>query len=352
MRSLFSISTSLSVVLGLCRTGAVHAQQQVQLFTNSSEFQLSLSTDRTFTVNELFQLESATSKLFHEKVSDYHGNGVDAHAVVTGVHVERVKREPMENSGDNAIIIESVVSMTFSEVGLSGALLRGIGDGENLDISSILSSTVTAEEVLRVLQENGLADDATSIVDLSFSPFQGSINQRGIYFTDTDLVSRRRDSGWPMFFAGVMIALLLCGIAAIALWLYLNENGTWIKRQNSNKSVHYEGDVDVEDATTASGVLGLKGHHPQAEVNKENDRPNRRNRRPKKSASLGSKSHWTGDTDDVGTLTPMSRESGISASPRHTLGITSMRKLNTFLTPQKPKSDRVVLYDLERLSYT
>eukprot|EP00804_Cyclotella_cryptica_P020721 CCRYP_003524-RA/>CCRYP_003524-RA protein AED:0.03 eAED:-0.03 QI:0/-1/0/1/-1/1/1/0/352 len=352
MKSLFSISTSFSIILCLCHTGPVQAQQQVQLFTTSSKFQLSLSTDRTFSVNDLFQFESATSKLFHENVSDYHGNGVDAHAVVTGVHVERVKREPMENSGDYAMIIDSVVSMTFSEVGLSGALVRGMDDGETLDISSVLSSAVTADEVMSVLQEHGLADDATSIVDLSFSPYQGSINQLGVYFTDTDLVSKRRNSGWPMFFAGVMIALLLCGIMAIALWLYLNENGTWIKRQNSTKSVHYEGDVDVEEATTASGVLGLKGHHPQAEVDKENDRPNRRNRRPKKSASLGSKSSWTVDTDDVGTLTPMSQQSVVSASSRHPLGITSMRKLNTFLTPQKPKSDRVVLYDIDRFSYT
>ena len=53
-----------------------------------------------------------------------------------------------------------------------------------------------------------------------------------------------------------------------------------MKCQKSNKSVHYEGGVDVKNVTNASGVLGLKGRHPEAE-DKENENLNQR-RRPKK----------------------------------------------------------------------
>jgi hypothetical protein len=43
--------------------------------------------------------------------------------------------------------------------------------------------------------------------------------------------------------------------------------------KNRTRALHYEGNVDVENVTTASGVLGLKGRHPGAE-DKENENPN------------------------------------------------------------------------------
>jgi hypothetical protein len=72
----------------------------------------------------------------------------------------------------------------------------------------------------------------------------------------------------------------LCGITAKGLFTYLNKNGTCMKRQKPNKSMHFVGGVEVENVTTASGVLGLKGRHPEAE-DKENENLNQR-RRPKK----------------------------------------------------------------------
>ena len=72
----------------------------------------------------------------------------------------------------------------------------------------------------------------------------------------------------------------LCGITAKGLFTYLNKNGTCMKRQKLNMSMHFVGGVEVENVTTASGVLGLKGRHPEAE-DKENENLNQR-RRPKK----------------------------------------------------------------------
>jgi hypothetical protein len=327
----------------------IKATQQVRLFTTSSKFTLSLSSPRTWNVHEYFQFESATSKLFHNKLSDYDSDGFDSHAVVTAVHVDKVEHE-----GETIMSVDSVVSVTFSEVGLQGAMVRGIDEGDQGDISAVLSETVTNVDVMNVLLDIGLAD-ATSIAEMTFTPFEGSINERGVYSTDTDLVSKRKNNSWPMFFAGVMITLILCGITAMGLFTYLNENGTWMKRQKSNKSVHYEGDVDVENVTTASGVLGLKGRHPEAE-DKENENPNQRRRLKKSQGAI--QNSLTMDTDEVTfedvELTPcsMTPQSCVSSSSRHPLGITSMRKLNSFMTPQKPKSDKLVMYDINRFDST
>lgn len=298
-------------------------------------------------MHEYFQFESATSKLFHTKLSEYDAPGYDSHAVVTGVHVEKVVH-------DNAKImsVDSVVSVTFSEVGLSGALMRGI-DEEEHELADVLSTTVSNVDMMNVLLDIGLAD-ATSIAEMTFVPFTGSINERGVYSTDTDLISKKKNSSWPMFFAGVMISLILCGITAMGLYTYLNENGMWMRRQKSNKSVVAEGDIDIENATTASGVLGLKGRHPEAEE-KENAHPNHKRRSRKGQGAIINS--LTMDTDDVTDfedveLTPssMTPQSCVSAASRFPLGITSMRKLNTFMTPQRPKSDKVVMYDVNRFS--
>ena len=322
------------------------AQQQVRLHTASSNFVLKLSSPRSWNVHEYFQFESATSKLFHNKLSEYQREGYDSHAVVTGVHVEKVQHQD-----DTIMSVRSVVSVTFSELVLKGALVIGLEDKKD-DLSTLLTETVTNVDMMNVLLDIGLAD-ATSIAEMSFAPFDGSINQRGVYSTDTDLVSKRKNSSWPMFFAGVMITLILCGITAMGLYTYLNEHGTWMKRQKSNKSVHYEGDVDEENATTASGVLGLKGSHPEAE-DKENNHPNSRRRSRKRQGVIPS--CLTMETDentfeDV-QLTPssMTPQSCVSNASRHPLGITSMRKLNSFLTPQKPKNDKVILYDVNRFN--
>jgi hypothetical protein len=320
--------------------------QQVSLFTTSSKFKVSL-TSQTWNAYEHFQFESATSELIHSKLEDCN----DVHAVVTGVHLERVNHD--STAGQDVMILDSVVSVTLSEVGLAGALVRGLDDEATIDIASVLSKMVTKDEVLNVLTDIGLADDTISITELTFTPFTGSVNERGIYSTDTELVSKQKNNGAAMFFAGVFITLIVVGIAALGLWTYLHEHGTWVKRQNSNRSVHYQGDIDIEEATTASGVLGLQGHHPQA-VEKENDNPNRR--RCARTSSDGSKSIWTMKTDEIsGPLTPCTPttpHSVASHASRHPLGITSMRKLSSFMTPQKPRADKVVLYDVERFNKT
>merc|ERR1711862_80751 len=134
------------------------------------------------------------------------------------------------------------------------------------------------------------------------------------------------------------------------------------------RSVHF---ADVEcAATTASGVLGLVGYHPQAELGlvgqhsqaeKENQNNNIRmthRRRKKHSSNSGS----TDESSATNMISPTnsqtkSQVTGMTRATKRPLGITSMSKLNSpnsisFLTPQKEKSDKLVLYDAERMTRT
>mmetsp|Transcript_13170 Transcript_13170/g.27646 ORF Transcript_13170/g.27646 Transcript_13170/m.27646 type:complete len:86 (-) Transcript_13170:63-320(-) len=80
--------------------------------------------------------------------------------------------------------------------------------------------------------------------------------------------------------------------------------------------------------------------------------PNMMGRRKRRGGSTSQKTATTDDMSDLGHLSPMSdisHQTNASAASKHPLGITSMRKLNTFLTPQKPKSDRVPNYNISRL---
>lgn len=312
------------------------------------------------------------SKLFHVELLKWHGEGYDnSHAVVTSVHVERMKEDTVYSSsgsggagdgsvsaGEKALMLDSVVSVTFSDVELYGALNRGIEEEGAPDIAAILSKTITSDDVMKALKAAELATDETQVVDLSFAQFEGTINERGIYSTDTSLISTRKNNGTPMFFAGFLMAWLLASIAAVATWIYFKENEIafmgCLWKERSNRSVRYEGDVDVENATTASGVLGMKGGwHPQAAKDVENTHPNRMTRRPRKSStSMGTKTNATDDESRM-EFSPDSRHSEATAATKpRPLGITSMRKLNSFLTPQKARSERIAKYQMERLTYT
>mmetsp|Transcript_11706 Transcript_11706/g.21646 ORF Transcript_11706/g.21646 Transcript_11706/m.21646 type:complete len:368 (-) Transcript_11706:54-1157(-) len=353
-------------------SSGVESQQHIKLYTTSAKFNanfFNLEPGRTFSTNQHFQFESATSKLFHTELS-IHASGEDenSHVVVTSVHVERMGNDDAATANLNydgdattatTVTLESVVSVTFSDVGLYKAVKRspiagGWEDKTAPDVATILTKTVSSSDLLNVLIAADLiTDDAT--VELSFAEFDGSPDERGVTTTPTEIVSKHINDGWPMFFAGVMITLLFVSIASVVFWLFKKESGHWPFTKNSAddgscNSVHYEGDIDLEVTTTASGVLGLKGHHP----NNENIHPNKAYRRKRRGVSSSSKTHSTTDVSTVWELgSPKTQKSGgMSVSSKHPLGITSMRKLDTFLTPQKPKSDRVQIYDIERLTRT
>ncbi|KAL7536553.1 hypothetical protein ACHAXR_007238, partial [Thalassiosira sp. AJA248-18] len=226
------------------------------------------------------------------------------------------------------------------------------------DVASILTKTVSSSDILKVLIASELVADDSTVLELSFTEFDGSPDERGVTATETDIVSRSKNEGWPMFIAGALITLVFVGIAGVGTWVYKKEFGDEKRSADggsSSNSVHYNGDVnlDLEVATTASGVLGLKGHHPQAD---ENVHPNENNpfRRRRRGASSSSQTdNTTAFSSAQDFSSPKTQKSGVaSVSSKHPLGITSMRKLETFLTPQKAKSDRVPLYDIVRLTKT
>jgi len=361
----------------------VESQQQlVKLSTTSARFNLSITPPDQggafFSTNQLFQFESATSKLFHEELpARIDSEGADharSHVVVTSVHVERARMRNNDidaEAEDAAFTLESVVSVTFSDVGLYGAMERAPITGAGLEddnaaqasnLAAMLTETISSSDIMMVLVGKELVADDDRILELSFTEFNGSTSERGVYATETDIVSKSVNDGWPMFFAGIMMSLLVVSIASVSHWLYRsNKNrsdyGVPSTEKNTDddgdcKSVHYNGDIDLEVATTASGILGLKGRHPQAE-NDENAHPN--------SMSYRRKRRYTGQAviatgmgsglDLMGS--PKTQKSGaMSASSKHPLGITSMRRLDSFSTPQKPKSDRVKVYDIQRLTRT
>ena len=257
-------------------------------------------------------------------------------------------------------------------MGLYNAVKRspiagGWEDKTDPDLESMLTQTVSSTDILNVLIGEDLVEDDARVLELSFTEFDGSPTERGVTATQTEIVSTPQNDGWPMFFAGFMIALLFATIAVVGSWVFKKETGHWPFMQNkdaaddgSNRSVHFQGDVDLEEmqmpisptATTASGVLGLKGYHPaEADLDAENFHPNSRAyRRKGRSSSSNSSSSKTDNTTNASIAQSETQKSGAK------LGIVSMRRLNSFLTPQKPKSSshdaRVSLYDVERLTRT
>ena len=320
----------------------VAAQQHVRLTTTSANFDLSITFEQGRTVpsiNDLFRFESITSKLFYTGLSADAGSDADhavPHVIVVSVHVEHMTHDeyaPTANVNDGVgLSLKSVVSVTFSDVGLYNALEVAPVDGglevnTAPDVASLLTKRVSHSEILKVMIAEELVAKDTRVLSLSFTEFDGSSNVRGVTATETDIISRKKDDGLLMFFAGVMMTFLLLGIATVSAWVYKKEVSSW-DDHDSCKIVHFKGDANLEVASTASGILGGKGHHPQAE-NDENAHPN--------SLAYRRKS-------------PMSRKSGaVSASSKqHRLGIT---KMESVLTPQKSinLNDRTPMYNIERL---
>lgn len=353
----------LSTLLSICISSFVMASQQhVRLTTKSANFDLSITFEQgqTFSINELFRFESATSKLFHAELSaDAGSNAVHAmpDVILASVHVERMMNTKSSSAAKlndgMGLTLKSVVSVTFSDVGLYNSLEvvpidGGLEVNTAPDVASLLTQSVSSGDILKVLTAEGLVAIDTTVLDLSFTEFDSSSSKRGVTATETDIVSSDVNDGWPMFFAGVMITLLLLGIATVGAWVYNKEFPSSKKTgdDDSCNSVHFKGDVNLDDvlevATSASGILGGKGHHPKAE-NDENAHPNssayRRNRRV-----FFSSSHPDMDADASADIFP------VSPSPsKHPLGITKLEKV---LTPRRPKkhNDRTPMYDIEKLS--
>lgn len=367
-----SYSQHILTALLLC-LGYTESQHNIILTTNSATFKTSITAEQgqTFSANEQFRFESAMSKLFHQELSSYSGNKNPV--VVTSVHVEKMrnrqerddggvtarplkkKDEVTGRGGDDetaALTLRSVVSVTTSDVGLHNALTTGIEEDDDTQptVASILSKTVSSNEIIDALKAEDLVDDTAEVLEFSFTEHEG---KTGVASTETNLVTKNMNDGWPMFWAGALITCLLIGIGAVYSHHYKKEYGHWpcMKGNNADEddlnSVHFEGDIDIEEQTTASGVLGLKGFHPHAN-DEENYNPNS-GMYQRKSSSRGLS--ISGDVSKS-LASPKTQRSGTSS--KYPVGIRSLKKLASFSTPQKVSSgtDIVPLYNIERLTRT
>ncbi|KAL3788415.1 hypothetical protein ACHAW5_001027 [Stephanodiscus triporus] len=328
------------------RPSIVASQQHVRLTTTSANFDLSITFEqgRTLSINELFRFESATSKMFHTELSSDSISNAD-HAmpevIVASVHVERMTKI----DGGVGLTLKSVVSVTFLDVGLYNALEIAPSDGgleanTATEVASLLTKSVSSGDILEVLAAEQLVASDTTVLGLTFTEFEGSSDERGAAATDADIVSKSVNDGWPMFFAGVMITLLFLGIATVGAWVYNKEFRSSKKTgdDDSCNSIHFKCDDNVEVATTASGILGGKGHHPQA-GNDENAHPN---------SSAYRRNRLVADVNAArNSNSPISPRSGVvSVSSKHPLGIS---KLESILTPRRPKryNDQTPMQDID-----
>jgi len=372
------MSTVLICTIVNCLIGVVESQQQIKLTTDSANFNLIIPAEQgnTFTTNEHFRFESVMSRLFHTKLSEFASSDVNSRIIATNVNVERMrnpdKAKPwnkknkdgedevlyMKYDGEDEdetsttpvvadLTLNSVVSTTSSDVGLHNALT--IGEVEEVpSLASVLSKIVSSYDILNALIAEDLimVDDTPSITEFSFEDFEDG-EMRGVTATETEFVQRKGSNG-PM---GWAIFLLIVAILSGASYVYKQEYGHWpfMKARSGDEcdSVHFEGDIDddIENATTASGVLGLKGGHPNAMANNENAHPNNMLVRRKSSHRGLSSSSIQGRS----LSSPKTQTSGNSS--KHPVGILPSSKYpvgGNFLTPPQKQSSR----RLERLTST
>ena len=367
------MSTVLICTIINCLISVVESQQQIKLTTDSANFNLIIPAEqgRTYTTNEHFRFESVMSRLFHTKLSESASSDVNSRIIATNVNVERMrnpdKAKPwnkknkdgeeevlyMKYDGEDEtpvvadLTLNSVVSTTSSDVGLHNALT--IGEVEEVpSLASVLSKIVSSDDILNALiaEDLVMVDDTPSITEFSFEDFEDG-EMRGVTATETEFVQRKGSNG-PM---GWAIFLLIMAILSGASYVYKQEYGHWpfMKARSGDEcdSVHFEGDIDddIENATTASGVLGLKGGHPNAMANNENAHPNNMLVRRKSSHRGLSSSSIQGRS----LSSPKTQTSGNSS--KHPVGILPSKYPvgGNFLTPpQKKQSSR----KLERLTST
>ncbi len=376
----------------------VEATQLIKLSTTSTVFEVGINNNNghVLSTNEQFKFESSMSKFFHNKLSGYYAASRDidfsrSRVVATSVHVERMMTSKLTNedsaattttkeneAASSSLSLKSIISVTFSDVGLYKALkvapiTGGLEAKVAPDVATHLTEIVSSADLMRVLMDEELiaSNHNSTEITSSFVKFYGPVDERGMTATETEILSSGKiNDGWPMFFAGMMFAFLSVSITTVAAWIYKKEfpfvlSGGSNKEEEEDatgKSVHYkQGDGD-EVATTASGILGTKGVHPSAtfEEDDENTHPNngggsayrRRKRYGNPSSSSQTEDHTEDGSarDDAGCCSPRTPSGVATSSRRFPLGITSMKRLDSIRTPQKLESDRRPMYDIERLS--
>ena len=177
----------------------------------------------------------------------------DTHTTIQKVSGADLEMKP-------SLVIKAVITSTLSDVGLYKAVTRspltgGWQDKGAKDLAPILHERVSSASLLDQLVAAGLVQDGASL-DLSFTTYSGSLNERGVTAATTEILAEQK-SGWLMFAAGFFFSLLVVTIISAWGFIYLRDNGklaSWFGIDDGAGSVHFKGDIDIENATTASGI--------------------------------------------------------------------------------------------------
>ena len=356
------LSIAISILSATLFSGTTNAnaQQLIKVYTTSARLFISIPVNADdpssfFSVNtqNQFQFESASSKLFHNEISNREPGANDPYANSRAVQTT-VQVNDVESEANILLTMEAVVSMTFSQVGIYKALQRspltgGVEEKVAINLASLLSKVISKDELTNTLVMAGIIPDGydEDLLEVTFESFDGDSDERGMYTKgEMQIVSNGKNGGWAMFFSGIFFTLVFGSSIAVGSWVYKTQHGHWPFPPNivESKDIVIHHDEDVESAELVvqnDGYLGLKGHHPSA-ASKENSHPNGAAYRRKR---IGNSTSGADDEayDDNATQATF--------SSKHPLGIKSIRKLNTpFFTPQKPKSRPSLMYDVERLT--
>lgn len=322
-----------TLVLAGLVSPVVGAGAQVHIATESARCTLAfdLAPGRTLSVARVFRLETALAALFHAEVSA--AADAQSQPAATSVHVRATRTDDGADGRGARATVEAVASTTAAREGAAPPAR----------LAAALNEAAASRDLRGVLAAGGLVAPGGA-ASLACAAFDGASDERGVAFTQMDQAGSPQNGGWPMFVAGVALTLLCCGSVGVGLWVYRREGGGWpcakgAADRGAEDSVHYGGDVDLEDeemttATAATGILG---------ANNDGNRGALQHLQRRKS---GRASHLTEDTAWG------SPETVVSSASRHPVGITPAGTLESFRTPQRPKSARVQMYDMERLTRT
>ena len=326
--------------------GALH----VTLLTATAECNLKFHHHKAEGIlhpHRIFLLESALSTLFHAGLSAPAGSekiaGGNSRVLATSVHIRRMGIDDTEavidqNSGVRGSELPVATNFTLDSV-VSVTLSRE--DKTIPSIASLLTGAVSTRDLREILEVVDIAvEDAT--VHLTCADFRGSPDERGVTAARAHVMSDTTNNGWPMFFAGVAFALLAVGIVGVGAWVYKREEGRWpcakkTADRGTADSVRYEADGDTKTAVVGMGILGAKcnaGRSPDSMVQRRR------------------KGRTSGETADTAQGSGSPAMTVVSTTSKPPLGIAPLGKLESFRTPQKSKSDRVTMYDIERLTRT
>ena len=288
--------------------------------------------ESTVSASNLYSFENtATAFLSHLLVHEEDSDGLLAgkHVLEATVSVADSKVEPFP--GDQFdFLLESVVNLLY------------VGRSEFNEFSTVLEKVILAHEgkgLFELLNDINIIDQGGTSFLLSFSPTEEV--SRELYVIP-DHGDAKADHG--LVAACIVLAICLLVVSGLLLWMAggcaaIKSVLPWFRQEGVRKPYgrNNKREQSAERVETGSGILGAA-----ASEDSENMPP----------GFTPTRGLYRDESD---IMSPLSQITNITdASSRVVpLGITSMRKLNRFATPEKVHADKSAgNFQMTRLSYT